>query len=541
MTPRHADFERIKGEFENYYCKGTRPCPRGEQEYYSWLKALSLDETLPYGQRAESFQWAKDMISLLKEDETSKYYRILVGFPLASMNNNLYKERDLVAAALSLVGAHPSLNHKDDFWFSPENPLNKWGVLTVTGGKYEDGAAEAILQVPKDAICPICDGAKMTDLIDKHKIVNVSLEGGCALAYDDPHGNHECDGFTFNKKGFSLLTSDVLPGIPLARIFPIESFLPFSKARHKRVKIVGFESMSKKEGDPSTTPAFRPDGTAPDDKFQCPEGQHWSGQAGVCVPDDEPPLQQAHIPEGTGVALGTPAASDDSHKPITPAESLTDKEEADYKAVGEPGDFDACKAALIAKGYDEDRAGAICAAKCQGGEGINHELELATALARASDLDAKLSTEKRERETEAKGLKAALDKKHVEATQERTARVRLEGRVQELTKAKDKYDESMQRWNKDRIELEAQLNKRKTDLTEALDNVTKYKQLLEALQTEHEGVMVKYRESLSTNMALNKKITTLNEETLTLMRKNEELEERLKKAKRLGKNISMKI
>ncbi len=197
---RHPDFERIKHEFENYYCKGTMPCPKGEQEYYSWLKALALDEKLPYGQRAESFQWAKDMISYLREDEKNKYYKILVGFPLASMNNNLYKERDLVAAALSLVGAHPSLNHKDDFWFSPENPLNKWGVLTVTGGKYEDGAAEAILQVPKDAICPICDGAKMTDLIDKHKIVNVSLEGGCALAYDDPHGNHECDGFTFNKK-----------------------------------------------------------------------------------------------------------------------------------------------------------------------------------------------------------------------------------------------------------------------------------------------------------------------------------------------------
>jgi hypothetical protein len=138
------------------------------------------------------------------------------------MNGNVYKERDLIAAALSLKGKHPSLNHKDEFWFSPENPRNRWGTLTVEGGKYEDGAIEAILQVPKDAVCPICSGAKMTELIDSRRIVNVSLEGTCVggVCYDGT-----CEGFTFNDPPFTLLTSDVLPGIPLARIKPLETIM----------------------------------------------------------------------------------------------------------------------------------------------------------------------------------------------------------------------------------------------------------------------------------------------------------------------------
>jgi len=132
---------------------------------------------------------------------------------------------------MTLKGLHPSLNHKRDFWFSPQNPRNQWGVLTVEAAKYEDGAIEAILKVPKTAVCPICDGAPMTNLIDNHRIVNVSLEGECVggVCYDG-----SCEGFTFTDPPFTLLTTDVLPGIPLARIKPLEAYLPWSQSSHHR-------------------------------------------------------------------------------------------------------------------------------------------------------------------------------------------------------------------------------------------------------------------------------------------------------------------
>lgn len=304
---RHRDFERIRNEFITYYKNQSK----GDYEYYSWLKALSLDESLPYNQTRESFQWARDMISFLKEDKDNKYYRVLVAFPVKSMNGNVYKERDLVAAAMSMKGACPSLNHKDEFWFSPENPRNRWGNLEVVQGKYEDGAVECILKVPKTAVCPICNGDKMTELIDKKRIVNVSLEGGCAGG-DQYTG--ACEGFTFNKKTFSLLTSDVLPGIPMARIFPIEAYMPFSRSSNNKVrgkkrmiKVVGLKETKQKRrvGEPFADYADfadcvsknqdkeDPDAYCASIKQQaeklaeqdgCPEGQHKNAE-GECVPN----------------------------------------------------------------------------------------------------------------------------------------------------------------------------------------------------------------------------------------------------------------
>ena len=127
-----------------------------------------------------------------------------------------------------MKGTHPSLNHKDEFWFSPDNPRNRWGTLTVVDAKYEDGAVEAILQVPREAVCPICNGDKMTSLIDKKKILNVSLEGDCRGGCVDG----KCEGFHFTDPPFTLLTTEVvLPGIPLARIKPLESIMV--EALHK--------------------------------------------------------------------------------------------------------------------------------------------------------------------------------------------------------------------------------------------------------------------------------------------------------------------
>jgi len=203
---RHQDFQRIYDEFVGYY----REPSKGESEYYSWVHALGVDESKPYGSARESFKWAKSMLNYLKEDADNKYYGVIVGLPWRSMNGNVYKERDLIAAALSLKGKHPSLNHKESFWF---NEQSRYGTLTVEDAKYEEGAIEAVLKVPKSAVCPICNGAKMTELIDKQHIVNVSLEGSMNGAFE------------FTDPPFTLLTSDVLPGIPLARIKPLETIM----------------------------------------------------------------------------------------------------------------------------------------------------------------------------------------------------------------------------------------------------------------------------------------------------------------------------
>jgi hypothetical protein len=540
---RHGDFERIKREFETYYCKGREgPCPKGEREYYVWLNALQLDETLPYGQARESFSWKRENIHYVREDPDNKYYEVLVGFPIESMNRNVYHETDLIAAAMSLKGANPSLNHKDEFWFSTENPNNKWGVLTVTGGKYEDGAVEVMLKVPKAAVCPVCNGRKMVDLIDEHRIVNVSLEGGCKLTYDAPGGAHECVGFEFNKKGFSLLTSDILPGIPMARIFPMEAYLPFSEARHKRVKIVGLEKMNTtKEGEISGNikEPEAPQGTEPDAKGQCPEGQHFSGDLGKCVPNEPEPPTQTHTPEGTDVVQGTPAAPDNSMKPHP--ESLVDD-------VGEPcsPELQACVDALIAKGTPASSAWPICKSKL-GEKGPDrlitskHAMEVSAALAAKQKAENERDSLKRKLEAEVSDLKLTVATNWDLYLKEQNARIKLEGRLEELIKTNDGQGVRLSEWTKDRQELELRLKKRERDLTESLDDVVATKKLLEDTRKELQDVTSKYREALTTNMQLNKRITQQNEDWLTTEKAKEDLEERLKRAKRLGKTISVKI
>jgi hypothetical protein len=67
----------------------------------------------------------------------------------------------------------------------------------------------------------------MTELIDHKRILNVSLEGDCKKGQCS---DGTCEGFYFTDPPFTLLTTEVvLPGIPLARIKPMESYLPFNK------------------------------------------------------------------------------------------------------------------------------------------------------------------------------------------------------------------------------------------------------------------------------------------------------------------------
>ena len=197
---RHIDFQRIYDEFCSYYKNHAK----GKTEYYDWLTALSLDEAQPYGHARESFQWAKDMLRLISEDAENKYYGCVVSLPIRSMNGNVYHERDLIAAATTIEGKSPSINHKDEFWLSVKNPRNRWGPpVTIEGSKYEDGANEVVIKVPKATICPVCTPSNkpLYRMIDEKRVVNLSLEGTMngAFEYSDPP--------------FTLLTSDVFcPG-----------------------------------------------------------------------------------------------------------------------------------------------------------------------------------------------------------------------------------------------------------------------------------------------------------------------------------------
>jgi hypothetical protein len=105
---RHADFERIRAEFIKYY--GS--VQEGDREHQAWRKALGLDEDKSYGQSQERFSFVKPMLAKLREDQDNVYYRVLVGFPLKSMNDNLYTQGKLSAAAGGLVNAFDlNLNH----------------------------------------------------------------------------------------------------------------------------------------------------------------------------------------------------------------------------------------------------------------------------------------------------------------------------------------------------------------------------------------------------------------------------------------------
>ena len=250
---RHSDFERIRNEFIKYY--GS--VKMGDDEYRAWLKALNLDEDKSYGSsQKEKFSFLKPMIAKLKEDKDNIYYRVLVGFPLTSMNDNLYTQSKLSAAAGGLVDAFDcNLNHIHDLEFT--------GCRYIAA-RFEDGAVEAVLKVPRALLCTIDlsqhyyevgEGKPLYQYIDEGTIVNQSLEAD------------ETGGFHFT--GSALLTKDTLPGIPLSRIFPLETVVSEAlsasqmlKAKPRKLQIVGLGKEESMSANGQNLPAPQ-DGDAP--------------------------------------------------------------------------------------------------------------------------------------------------------------------------------------------------------------------------------------------------------------------------------------
>jgi len=220
--PRHPDFEKIYRQFMKRYCGSpNEECEKGKQIYYAWLKAHGLDDTKPYRKPQEAFRWAKPTIKLAKEDEDAKYYKVEALFPVNSMNNNLYLEDELLRAARTLIGKPVNMNH--------EVPLEGIEILDA---EFEDGAVEALLRVSRNAEFK---GKKIVDMIDNGEILHVSVEGSCRnrkMQIMDGEAGVSCEGLVLT--GLALLQNDVLPGVPLTRIEPIEKIIEkFTSAENK--------------------------------------------------------------------------------------------------------------------------------------------------------------------------------------------------------------------------------------------------------------------------------------------------------------------
>lgn len=621
---RHLDFQRILDEFVKYY--GSRE--KGESEYYDWIDELGLDETKPYGYGFEAFRFARDKISLWKEDEDNKYYKVLIGFPLTSMNGNVYTEDELKAAAKTLIGITPNLNHWDD--------------VKLTGCKfvdsaYEDGANEAILKVPKSLVCPECGkDKKFHEYIDEKHIVNVSLQCSCSTKGEDG----ACRGMKYT--GCALLTKDTLPGIPLARIFPLEAIMreALTRGHHKEkkklvVKVVGLSNEAQLDpADPNKPLDKNP--VKPDGHFQCPDGMIYSPTQGKCVPSKECPPGQAWDenlgkcmpietapPEGTAVLTGNQAAGDTSHKPIEYIEGIDyvkdRRGERDFTPAADWPDSCFAYVPPEAKGADGVKSARKLPYKWPDGEvscpnvqnalsrlgqpatdvpdkdrliklfqGVmqrdcnpdyepttasKQDLERATLRLRNYQLEAdKLSLDGKiiyyeaelaknidlinTQKGEVKALREQLDRMEAKEKERADRSAQSEKRIAErAAKLEEDYREKLSRFEAERTEHRKDMDKfnaeRQSERTkhaeelaeariaakDALESRDAYKVQLEKTKAELEKTNISYQRTIADNLELTMSLTSAHEETLKASKEKGDVEEKLKKAKRLSKII----
>jgi hypothetical protein len=520
-TMRHKDFVRIHGEFARYYCQDQLTCAEADKQYYSWLRDLKLDETKPYGEAKESFSFVKDMIKKWKEDEKNIYYKVLVGFPTRSMNDNVYGQGDLIAMAHSLVGVPINMNHHQS--------LTMQGPDFVAA-QFEDGAVEGVLKVPRSTICPICGGDKpLHQLIDEKGIVNVSLEA---------------DSRPFRFTGCALLTTDVLPGIPMARIFPMEKYLSEAlsasktlKGKSLKIDVVGIKMTKKRE----------------DVQPLCPDGQE-RDETGLCVPKAPP----SENPKGTDVAQGTPAADDTSTKSVEACSHLN----PDGTFIG---GFQGCMDHMMTcKGLPEENAKKLCAfiGRAAGKiasftkeqrdiliEIISDAMkeDLIPASERALEISTlqvqKLQAEKRANDTELqcaaklKGIEVSLAETNELLKKESLARQKAEGRIIELENRNKQLEKQQEDAVKQKIDDGDRIKEWQRKAQDRSDELVALKTKHEKLEHDYAEVDEKYRVALQKNLEFSKRLTDANEQFLAETKRNEQLEAENKKHKRLAKII----
>lgn len=241
---RHPDFQKIFDAFMQQYCSGSE-CTEGKMAYQTWLSKIGLDETKPYQRPQEKFAWAKDYIQFMKEDDKAKYFKIRALFPLTSMNNNLYTQHEIMTATKTLIGKPTNLNHSTEIL--PD-------VETIDAD-FEDKTVECIDRVPK--------GSKALQLLESGQIIHVSIEADCLRGSDPTPEGNLCRGLIFSGKAY--LTKDVLPGVPLTTIEPLEKIVEGFKVMNL-IEEKGKEQAPVEKTDPKNQESFG-DASFPDNCF----------------------------------------------------------------------------------------------------------------------------------------------------------------------------------------------------------------------------------------------------------------------------------
>ena len=578
----HRDFIRIQNEFTNYYCKSADACEQGTFEFNAWVQDLGINTSKPYGQCLEAFQWAKHMISKYKEDAKHTYYKVLFAFPIESMNGNVYTEEEIMNSVKSVIGQSPSINH----WEDTRKDFEAGGVVYV-GAAYEDGACEAILKVPNGFICPLCDkGKPLTEWIDEKKIVNVSLEATCK---DTGEGNI-CLGLEF--KAPTLLTSDTLPGIPLARISPMEKFIPAILAREgaikvprkKKIEVKLFdEELPDEQGQCPEGMTWNSTSGKCEQGTDCPDGQHWNDAEGKCVPDITPDPEKVDAPIGVSP---TPAEKKALMEAMTEDEiktkiaDLSSQLDALYGSEPEPvsstdyskidvlqAELDGYKAALTTliranavappvgeqQDCDDGMVWDAEAGQCvpDTGEAATPSAEKAGLELKISELElANLQKEQQFKSTEEQVLFLQTKvKQAIIDSMTLTAELKAsENMVSKLETSVTKRDKTILDKERTISEKNTAIQRMADDHKEVLDKATEraevtnesreqYKTQLEELRDHMEKLDTKYNAQLDINLAQTLKLTETNEKMADLVAEQGELKAQVKKAKRLSKVI----
>jgi len=576
---RHPDFNKIYTQFLTV--------EDGENRYFTWVKALNLDETKPYGKSMrEQFKWVRRHVdfALWKEDRRAKYWQVDAGFPLESMNNNVYSLEELHESARTLAHKPVNLNHKF--------PLP---TIDVVAAKFEDGVVEAILRIPKNLHCPICDKTKsINDLIESGGIVNVSLEAVCTLKTDDPQ---KCEGMEFT--GLSLLSNATLPGIPLTRLMPLEHIMVEAlqvdetnnrrkKRKVKKLKMEVLEQDEEPEKDEhgcvigkqtwdaeaekcvpippeeqitQVTPVDVPEkpSVEPDEHGQCPEGmrinalgkcvateecpeaQHWSAEAnegqGGCVPDTTPK------PEHPETAVGTAA---------TPKEDVLTDGPTEQPVAGEQPPLTGTKKIPSPPAAGEQPAVTGTSAEpttpmtptapgeiepkpphtCVDGEHYDFDVNMCVP-----DIPITERVKRYQAEDKAKTLRTQVALWQDRYTKLDTSYNKLLGSCIEQRKSIEGLQGEALSLNEKRLKIDGELREEQRE-TDSLrrTNIKVTKQLTE-LKGVNEELTKKYHNALSVNLELSRKNTKANEDYLEIAKERDNLRQQIKKAKSIGKKI----
>lgn len=199
----------------------AKPKGKDTMEVQSFLFAKSKGWTLEKAKEwferhagAESFNWASEVFRLYKnlaESSGAKVWKVKALHVGKTRNNTLFTEDELRLAARSLAMRPVSINHSKLLPF-PDN--------VVITAEYEDGAVEALVWISDQNV---------NRMIESGEISGASVEWVAMSAL--PVNGIKPSGLVFT--GLALLTKNVEPGDPLARI--IKEDVSMTKVDHERL------------------------------------------------------------------------------------------------------------------------------------------------------------------------------------------------------------------------------------------------------------------------------------------------------------------